>query len=116
MKRSIFVTLGFLGVASASLRDTHYNQIQTEQQQQQFRRQLVTDNMCVRSLDDQGLNGLDQGTDGNDDSQADLSAICVGDNNGFISWAWDTVGLSGSNSQDACTYWRQPDDTVISLY
>ena len=124
----LLVSLGFLSVASASIWDyindvrgllvedaPNTSQYNNKMEQQQMRRQLVTDNMCIRSLDDQGLNGLDQGTDGNDDSQADLSAICVGDNNGFISWAWDTVDLSGNNSQDACTYWRQPDGTVISL-
>jgi len=67
----------------------------------------------VTVVDDQGPDQLDQATDpGN--SQQDITGARIGDMGSF-GWAWDETDLSGNNSIDTCTYFEEPDGTVISV-
>ena len=67
----------------------------------------------VTVVDDQGPDQLDQANDpGN--SQQDITGARIG-NQGSFGWAWDETDLSGNNSIDTCTYFEEPDGTVVAV-
>ena len=63
-------------------------------------------------VDDQGPDQLDQANDSGS-SQQDITGARIG-SQGSFGWAWDEIDLSGNNSIDTCTYFEEPDGTVVS--
>lgn len=63
----------------------------------------------VTVLDAGGIDQIDTGNG----AQQDITGAIIG--HGEFGWAWDETVLSGNNSSDTCTYFRESDGSVTAV-